>query len=383
MNRETRSAFRLYVLYFFMAVSVMILEYSQVSEDIKIYFVLTKLFTIILIFIALLILLKFREYSKYAHTVLVVGAMAYPALGELFRPTYEYALMPLFITLAMFAPISKRYLYLAMILSTSAFCIVYFYTYQRNLILVAEMNVFDNIWTFVLYTFVGCVTAHNLTSEKDLRFKAQARYSLIGTHASAILHDLKNILSTPLLQIDELRLATKDQKNRNIDIAISDIEKNLSHAASMAMRFNQMAVLANTDKSKVKISDTLLEVKAILNRRLNGVIVDIQGDHEILADQGFITSLFLNLFMNSLSAMMQSDYKKIVIIINSKRIIFQDFGSGFSSEALKHINKSLNFSDKEGGSGNGLRIINEACLDLGAKVSFYNNTNGACVEISI
>lgn len=383
MDRQTRSAFRMYVLYFFMAVSVMILEYPQVSEDMKIYFVLTKLFTIILIFIALLILLKFREYSKYAHTILVIGAAVYPAFGELFRPTYEYALMPLFITLAMFAPISKRYLYSAMIISTSFFCVVYFYTYQRNLTLVAEMNVFDNIWTFVLYSFVGCITAHNLTSERDLRFKAQVRYSLIGTQAAAILHDLKNILSAPLLQIDELRLATKDQNNRNVDIAISDIEKNLSHAASMAMRFNQMTVLANTEKSKVKISDTLLEVKSILNRRLNGVIVDIQGDHEILADHGFITSLFLNLFMNSLSAMIKSENKKIVILINTKRIIFQDFGPGFSSDALKHINKNLNFSDKEGGSGNGLRIINEACLDLGAKVSFYNNTSGACVEISI
>ncbi len=383
MDRQTRNAFRMYMLYLFMATSVFLIEYPQVSDNLKIYFLLTKSFTIICILIALIILRKFRQFSTYAHVIAVVGSIVYPAFGELFRPTYEYALVPLFVSIALFVPMPKRYLYFVMTLATLMFCIVYYYTYERNLGLVVKMNVFDNIWSFVSFTLVAGVTAHNLSFERELRYKAQARFSLIGTHAASILHDLKNILATPLLQIDELRLATKDQKNSNIDEAISDIEKTLNHAATITIRFNQMTVLANTQKSKVKISDTIFEVKAILNRRLNGVSLDIRGDREILADQGFITSLFLNLFMNSLAAMLKSDVKRILISVDAKKIRFEDTGTGFNQEALKHINKNLTFTDKTDGSGNGLYIIKESCLDLGAKVSFFNTPNGACVEILV
>lgn len=366
-----------------MSTIVTLIEYPQVSSDMKKYFILTKLFNITLMLCAAIILRYFSKIKILAHVLALITMFSYPALGEMFRPTYENALLPVFIISSMFIPVPRKYLFTIIFLSSISFCAVYYYNYERNLKLASEMNVFDNMWSIFSFAIVAAVTAHTLNFERDLRNKAQGRYSLIGKHAAAILHDLKNIISTPLLQITELRSATKNHNTLEIESAISDIETTLSQAASLAIRFNQMTVLANTEKSRVKISETILEVKTILNRRLNGVTVDIIGDHALFADQGFITSLFLNLFMNSLAAMAKSDLKKIMISIDSKKICFQDTGTGFNEEALKHINKNLTFTDKVDGSGNGLRIIKEACLDLGAKVKFFNTPNGATVEILI
>lgn len=383
MDRQTRNTFRLYLYFTIICLIVAVIEYPQVASDLKVYFVFAKSFTIASGIISIIILSIKRKFDLFAHVLSLISFMTYPVLGEIFRPTYEYALIPLLMVGAMFLPFKKRYLFPSFVSSTAAFCLVYYYTYDRNLKLIVEMNVFDNIWSISTFCITSMVVAHVLNFERELRNKAQARFSLIGTQASAILHDLKNILATPLLQIDHLRSVTKSQNNPQVESAIADIEKTLTQATTIAIRFNQMSVLANTDKAVVKISDTILEVKAILNRRLNGIGVTVQGDRKIMADQGFITSLFLNLFMNSLSAMTKSDTKEISITIDDKKISFKDSGHGFSEQALKHINKNLTFTDKADGSGNGLRIIKEACLDLGAGVKFYNLATGACVEILI
>lgn len=361
---------------------VTLIEYPQVEQHLKIYFIWAKTFNICMCAFALLIMAANKKVNFYSHFFSLLPFLTYPALGEIFRPTYEYALLPVFIIGAMFIPLQRKFLFPLFACSTLAFCYVYYQNYDRNMLLLTQMNVYDNMWSFVTFCLTAMIASHVLNFERELRNKAQARYSLIGTQASAILHDLKNILATPLLQIDHLRSLIPDQ-NLQVQTAVSDIEKTLTDAATIAIRFNQMSVLANTEKSLVKISDTISEVKAILNRRLNGVTVEIQGDRSVMADQGFITSLFLNLFMNSLAAMAKSEVKIVTILVDNKKISFKDTGSGFSEEALKHINKNLTFTDKENGSGNGLRIIKEACLDLGAGVKFYNSANGACVDILI
>ena len=383
MDRQTLNTLKLYLFFAFMSSIVTFIEYPQVQNDLKIYFLLSKLLVLFLCVSGSVILFIKKRFHFFAHMLAFISFLIYPALGEMFRPTYEYALLPMFMIAAMFIPFSRKILFPSFFVSTLAFCYVYYMNYNRNLLLIQEMNVFDNIFSFIIFGITAAYVSHVLNFERELRNKAQARYSLIGTQASAILHDLKNILSTPLLQIDHLRSVTQSQNNPQIQSAISDIEKTLTDAATIAIRFNQMSVLANTDKSFVKISETISEVKAILNRRLNGVQVEIEGDRSVMADQGFITSLFLNLFMNSLAAMAKSEFKIITISIDNKKISFKDSGSGFSEEALKHINKNLTFTDKENGSGNGLRIIKEACLDLGAGVKFYNSSTGACVDILI
>lgn len=383
MDRQTSNAFKLYLFFLAMSSIVTFIEYPQIQNDLKINFLLSKLLVFILCASGLVILFLKKRFVFFAHLLAFTSFLIYPALGEMFRPTYEYAILPIFIIAAMFVPFSRKILFPSFFVSTLVFCYVYYIHYERNLLLIKEMNVFDNIWSFITFAITAAYASHVLNFERELRNKAQARYSLIGTQASAILHDLKNILATPLLQIDHLRSVTQENSNPQVAVAISDIEKTLTDAATIAIRFNQMSLLANTDKALVKISDTISEVKAILNRRLNGVKVEIEGDRSLMADQGFITSLFLNLFMNSLSAMEKSGLKKITITIEDKKISFKDTGSGFSDEALKHINKNLTFTDKENGSGNGLRIIKEACLDLGASVKFYNSASGACVDILI
>ena len=381
MDRQTRSCVYLYLVFFILVVITTIIEYPQTQIDLQFYFILAKLFTLICTLQAIIYFSIKKKYSFFPHFFVFFGFCTYSALGEIFRPTYEYALTPIFVIGMMLAPLSLRLMLIFVGIGTALFCWVYFIFYERNLVLIQSMNVYDNMYTFVTFGLTSGFTAYFLNFERQQKLDAQARYSLIGAQATSIIHDLKNLLSSPRILIDNLNQLLVNQKTPEIVAAISEIEITLKHASESSLRFNQMAVLSNTDRTKILIKEIVTEVQFMLHQRLKDVEVAVQGDSEIIADRGFLTSLFLNLFMNSLSAFSQTANKKISITIDNEHIVFQDNGIGFSMDVLKALNAGLSMTTKKDGTGLGLLIIREACRDLGAKVRIYNSEVGACIEI--
>ncbi|MBC7420648.1 MAG: HAMP domain-containing histidine kinase [Bdellovibrio sp.] len=383
MDRETRNAFKLYVLLGLLETLVFCIEFTQVDPNQRWAYAIMKSYILGSCVTASILLYRSKKWSTLAHGIMFAAICLYTGLGEIFRPAYGNSLVTVLVVAVLFVPLKRKIMYFGMFIATTFFSYVYYINYERNIKLALEMNVYDNIFTYVAMGLVTGLVAHALKRERDLREKAQSRYSLIGTHAAAIIHDLKNILSSPRLQVENLQNLLKIEPNPEVSEVLKDIELTLTHASESAIRLNQMTLLANNQKSLTNLSNVVSEVRAILRQRLRGIEVVVEGERTLLADQGFIISLFLNLFLNSISAMTTTTEKRISILIDAKKIQFCDTGAGFPTAVLTSIGKNISVTTKSDGSGNGLLIVKEACFDLGATVKFYNIEGGACVEIYV
>ncbi len=390
MDQQTRASIKFISVAFFFTTAVLFIEYAQVEKDLRIQFLFSKLFILIFYLIAWYRLKKNKKFDFMAYFLTCLAMCLYPALGQIFRPTYEYAMLPLFLLIGMFVPFRRNVIFTFQAVGTILFCIVYYLNYEKNLKAFSEMNVFDNLFSFITFGVVAGAAVYILNFERQLKYQAQTRYTLIGAHATAVIHDLKNLMATPRIQIENLKNFVQLKSNQiseqklfsEIIEQIDELEQSLEQTTQIALRFNQMAVLTNSEKTLIHISQVIADVKAILKKRLQFVELNIQGDKKLNVDNGFMTSLFLNLFMNSLQALSHQSTKKIEIIISEDKILFQDNGPGFTTEVLHALGRKKQLSTKQNGTGLGLVIIREAAEELGANVSFYNHMNGgACVEL--
>jgi hypothetical protein len=389
MDTQTKKAVQIFSYYLIITIIVFFIEISQVIPAEIYYFIFAKSFGFFSAFVAIWRLRKSGEYDLLAYVMICISFTTYPFLGELFRPTYEYSMLPIYLAFGMFVPLKKIVIYLFQIIGTIAFCLVYYFTYERNLKLISQMNVYDNIFSLVIFGLTAGYVTHVLGFERSLRLQAQMRFFLIGRHATTIVHDLKNMIGLPRLQIDNLKkMLTEPELKLPIDaknilsLQIDEIENSIEQTAQTAIRFNQMVVLSNEQKVEVSLLELIQEVTLILKRQLNGIDVDIVGNRQMKVDRGLTLSLFLNLFLNSIDALVGVDLKKIEVIIDPKRVTFKDNGAGFSAEAIENFENMKMISAKKYGSGFGLLIIKEASEELGAKPKFYNLAHGgACIEL--
>jgi len=391
MDQQTRASIKFISIAFFFSSAVFLIEYPQVEKNLLFYFWISKV-SILLMYLVSWYRLKTRQSFDYMAYYLVCFTMSiYPALGQIFRPTYEYAMLPLFLLMGMFVPFRKNIIFSFQALGTILFCIVYYLNYEKNLAAFTHMSVFDNLFSFITFGVVAGAAVYILNFERQLKYQAQTKYTLIGAHATAVIHDLKNLIATPRIQIENLKNFIQAQSNQSqiqnifpqIIEQIDDLEESLEQTTQITLRFNQMAVLTNSEKSLIQVSEVIKDVKSILKKRLQSVELNLQGDKTFNVDNGFMTSLFLNLFMNSLQALSHQINKKIDITITENKILFQDNGPGFADEVLQALNQKKQLSTKQNGTGLGLVIIREAAEELGAHVTFYNlKQGGACVELS-
>lgn len=370
------------LVFFVVGIVVMLIEVFQVSPEQRQYYVISKI-----VFFALfasgtiLVLINKKWIRQGAYHLIFFSYIYYSVAGEAFRPTYEYSLLLTSLAMALVMPFRAIVMYFYIFLNLVAFCCVYYVFYERNIMLAKEMNVFDNMFSFFGFSLLAVSVYYVLSSEKKQREKAIQRYTLMGAQATTIIHDLKNVLATPNLLVDHLRQAVAENNQPEIDESLKNIERKLQHASQSLLRVNQMSMLSNTKKLTVNLSNLIDEVKLILGRRLKDVHVELNGDKALNVDYGFTSSLFLNLFINSLAALHGKDNKKIKIDITENKITFSDNGGGFQLDVLKDIQRNNSVTTKLDGSGYGLVIVKEACQELGAEVNFSNNSHGAQIQI--
>lgn len=392
MDAQTKNVIRIFSYYTLITTIIFFIEVSQVEQELLLYFVLVKFVGIATVLWPILRLYRRGRYDAFSYTLLCISIASYPPLGQLFRPTYEYSLLPIYLIFAMFVPLKRIVILSVQVGGTLAFCVVYYLTFERNIKLAAQMNVFDNIFSYLVFGFTAAYVSHVLAFEKSLRMQAQTRFLLIGRHAATIVHDLKNMIGLPRLQIDNLKQKINQEydtsnlsgETRNVLLAQADeIESSIEQTAQAAFRFNQMVVLSNDQKTEVAVTELLQEVMSLLRRQLQSVRVDVSGDRIVNADRGLALSLFLNLFLNSIEALSLETEKYIQIVIDQKKISFKDNGSGFAPGVIESFYKMKSISSKKYGNGFGLLIIKEASEELGASAKFYNlPEGGACVELS-
>jgi two-component system, cell cycle sensor histidine kinase and response regulator CckA len=201
----------------------------------------------------------------------------------------------------------------------------------------------------------------DITENKRLekQFLRAQRLESVGTLASAIAHDLNNIL-TPILGACEF--LKEEQKSREAADILDMAFKSAERGASLVHQLLTFVKGGEGKRSRLQTETILGEICAMLKKTLPKNITlkaDIQDDlWPIEADPTQLHQVLMNLCVNARDAMPNGG-PLTVIATNAPdqfvRIRVQDSGTGIPPEVMDNIFDPF-FTTKEPGKGTGLGL---------------------------
>ncbi|MBS1972293.1 MAG: HAMP domain-containing histidine kinase [Bdellovibrionales bacterium] len=204
-----------------------------------------------------------------------------------------------------------------------------------------------------------------------------SRFSLIGREATRLTHDIKGLLSSPILVIESLRnkdrrLSLEDYENQMVLLAedmenVRDVLKSIQRLVSVEDRV-----------SEVDVNETLQGSLKIFSRRLSKVKLTLPEPRIITAHPDRLHSLFFNLILNSIEAFERKSVSDPVIEMSwSENVfVFSDNAGGFESTA-----KDAPKSSKGWGSGLGLDIVKTDLAKMNANLEVKSEPPRTRIQI--
>jgi len=217
--------------------------------------------------------------------------------------------------------------------------------------------------------------------EERQRREQSERMALLGRVATGLAHEIKNPLASIQLHA------------QLVDVAAMDVEsaQSLQHVQSEARVIeglvNQWLYLTRPVPPKVQeldVGQVLTETVETLKAQADHASVLIRHPELprmlMQGDRARLQQVFRNILLNGIQAMPRGGELEITQQNLAKRveISFRDHGAGFSDAALAH-GADLFFSEKEGGMGVGLNVVQEIITAHGGAVHLRNHAEGGAV----
>jgi len=243
--------------------------------------------------------------------------------------------------------------------------------------------------------FVGAlmdITAR-IRAQEDLQrvqadFAHAARVSVLGEMAASIAHEV----SQPLMAISTDASASLLWLDR-AEPDVGEVRDHISHilaaaarAAAIIKRVRGMAARHTPESKPVRINSVIEDAVAFLGQdlRAHDVTVALDLDHNspaVLADVTQLQQVVVNLVMNSVQAMTQTDAALRRLIVRSSpegaavTVTIDDTGPGLSVDHLDRLFESF-FTNKDGGMGMGLKICRSIIESHGGQIGAANRPEG-------
>lgn len=381
MTRYSRSAIAGIWTYVVFSSVVVLIEWSFIpAEQKSVYFVGKFL----VIYSALLALPDLRRdaFSWRGNAIVALSFGLYAPHGELYRPLYEYSLMPILVAYAFLLHPGRILFYTFTVLSCSLFSIVYYFRFAEIQKMYLTMVVWDAISCYWAFAIVSTIVYQFFTRERVWREQATLRFSLIGRHAATIIHDVKNMITAPQLQLHLIRERLENTGDSHGTEMVRDLETQIDRTQRLIFDLSQMAKFADVQKGAFALDALLQEVVELLRFKLTNVHLCVEGTLTVHGDRAYMYSILLNLFLNSLEAFKTTATKSptIDIKMGGGVFVFSDNGAGFPSHVLSALSSGKISTTRVDGTGLGLFLVRDGAADFGSKVQF-SNCPGARIEI--
>lgn len=387
MNKLGRSPF--YALWFYVISSAIVTwqgYYSSIHPDDYKVFVSLRIL-ILGSAIPVAYVLRKKPFSVWANSFACMNLLLYTMSGHYYFPLYYASFLQTLYGFSFLFFTSRRLHFILITIKSIVFIAFYLFTYDLVKYQHGPESKQDFVWTIVVAWVLGLLVHHLFTAERGLRESAHDRFSLLGRHASNIVHDIKGSISIPHLHLNEARRSLKNNDLLQAENYLEKMEKSLSRTEKTIFDLNQLSRLAEGDHAPFKFSEAVGDVLDMLTKRLHDVEITVQGDFQVKGDRGIICSVLLNLILNSVESFKRSQTENPKIEIKAdpqtRSISLIDNGGGFSHEVLATLKGGGMVPSSMSKSGLGLYLVRENLRTLKGKVSFQNTEDGAKVEIKL
>lgn len=220
----------------------------------------------------------------------------------------------------------------------------------------------------------------DLIEERQKREQSE-RMALLGRVATGLAHEIKNPLASIQLHAQLMDVGAMDAESAQ------SLQHVQSEARVIEGLVNQWLYLTRPVPPKMQeldVSEVLMETVAALKAQADHANVQIR--HPALprmpmqGDRARLQQVFRNILLNGIQAMPRGGELEITPHCQEQQveISFRDQGAGFTEKALAH-GAELFFSEKEGGMGVGLNVVQEIIAAHGGAVHLRNHPDGGAV----
>lgn len=328
---------------FFACIILGFTEYGRVSPELAKPYIYLRTFQVVS-FLCLLIYFWKKEFSDLAGALCSINFVFYVWSMMWFLPLYECAYFQCAIGAAFFN--FKRSWIHPLIFGVGGLGMIATYLIQDALHWqLPETGNMD--WMFSVLFFFGVAWAiQNFAIRASQKENDRLlRFSIIGKETARLTHDLKGLLSSPLLILEAFRDKTlnlpADFHEKQMSLLIADMDK----VRDSLTGINRLAIIKE-HMEEVEVNRVLNGALKILERRLKSVSISLPAERWVWGSSDLLHSVFFNLVLNSIEAFerMQAKNPQIDIYWERDCLVMRDNAGGFN-ESIPVSNKS------EGGLG--------------------------------
>lgn len=230
-------------------------------------------------------------------------------------------------------------------------------------------------------------TLADITEKKKMeeRFILTEKMAAIGQLSAGLAHEINNPLSGILLMLNQLKKVNLREEDRNLYLNL--IEQGLLKIQRLLrdlLNFSRVTEL-NPEKSSINtLLENLLELSSYLLEKYQIKVIKSLDPElpEIIIDKEKMEQVFLNILLNALQAMENSQERVLTIRTfkqdNHILISFEDTGPGIPKEIASRIFEPF-FTTKPPGKGTGLGLaVSLAIVEKhGGKIYLEERAKGA------
>ncbi len=233
------------------------------------------------------------------------------------------------------------------------------------------------------------VRAREALEQERQRREQSERLALLGRVATGLAHEIKNPLASIQLHAQLVDASVLDEESA----------QSLRHVQAEGKVIeglvNQWLYLARPTPPKMEplvLGQVMAEALSTLQAPAAHAAVTLRCEPPaetwqatVRGDRARLLQVCRNLMLNAIQAMAQGGTLEISLEKQPGQglLVFRDHGPGFSPSALAH-GSELFFSEKEGGMGVGLNVVQEIVSAHGGRLMLKNHPQGgAWVEVTL
>ncbi|MGE9745760.1 ATP-binding protein [Bdellovibrio bacteriovorus] len=197
------------------------------------------------------------------------------------------------------------------------------------------------------------------------------RLSRIGHESHRLLHDVKGMISSPLMIFESLSSTHQRWTAEDYKKQIGQLAEEMRHVRDVLKSINQIS-RSSKDPSPLCIRAAFASNYQILERRLRRARVQLPEARTVLSDEGILRSAFFNLLLNTVEAFERNQTQNPYIDIqwDQDTLIYQD-NAGAADTG----------TDQNGNSGLGLEVLRADLESLGIVHRINIKTSGTTVTL--
>lgn len=293
MSNHFRSVLIIDSALLFVLLLVTASEYAMVSPSLQAFYLWGR---IAMVAATLLHMSLYRYFDRAWYGVWWAALLyVYSAHGEYCRPLYIISLFQIMVIHAFYFRHSRFSYVLTTSLGTAGFLIVMFMAWPDNVKRLGEANAGDQFTIAICSLITAMILYTQMERFRQKSIRITERLALVGSYATSLIHDLKNLSAAPLLYAGML----KNQGPAVFGPVVDQLNEDLRKMAFLVKELYGASKIGEVTHTSFELREVCELAREVVGTRMRNVPFKIDGDARITTDRTALQVIVLNLLYNA------------------------------------------------------------------------------------